>query len=59
MDIRTATLEDLEAVTEVERRCFPEAEAATKEEFAGWKKRSNPYMQRRTGALLHKIWIQK
>ena len=34
MNIRTATLEDLDAVAEVEKRCFPEAEAATKEEFA-------------------------
>lgn len=33
MLIRTATLEDLEAVTAVEAECFPEAEAATKEEF--------------------------
>ena len=33
MIIRTATMADLTAVTEVERRCFPEAEAATEDEF--------------------------
>lgn len=33
MNIRTATLEDLEAITAVEAECFPAAEAATKEEF--------------------------
>ena len=33
MIIRTAVPEDLPGVTEVERRCFPEAEAATEEEF--------------------------
>ncbi|WP_338127132.1 hypothetical protein [Pseudoflavonifractor phocaeensis] len=34
MKIRTATLQDLEAVAAVEAECFPAAEAATKEEFA-------------------------
>ena len=34
MKIRTATIGDLDAVTAVEAECFPEAEAATKEEFA-------------------------
>lgn len=34
MTIRTATLEDLDAVAAVEALCFPEAEAATKEAFA-------------------------
>ena len=34
MEIRTAKLEDLEAITAVEAECFPAAEAATKEEFA-------------------------
>lgn len=34
MEIRTATMNDLDAVTAVEAECFPEAEAATKEEFA-------------------------
>ena len=33
MKIRTATIEDLDAVTAVEAECFPAAEAATKEEF--------------------------
>ena len=33
MLIRTATLEDLDAVASVEAQCFPEAEAATAEEF--------------------------
>lgn len=33
MNIRTATLDDLEAITAVEAACFPVAEAATKEEF--------------------------
>ena len=33
MEIRTATLNDLEAVTAVEAECFPPAEAATREEF--------------------------
>lgn len=34
MHIRTATMEDLEAVTAVEADCFPAAEAATRDEFA-------------------------
>ena len=33
MNIRTATLEDLDAVTAVEASCFPAAEAATREEL--------------------------
>lgn len=33
MTIRTATIEDLEAVSAVEAECFPPAEAAAKEEF--------------------------
>ncbi|WP_395754417.1 GNAT family N-acetyltransferase [uncultured Megasphaera sp.] len=31
--IRTATLQDLDAVTAVEAACFPPAEAASKDEF--------------------------
>lgn len=34
MQIRTATMEDLDAVTAVEAACFPAAEAATRAEFA-------------------------
>ena len=34
MNIRTATLNDLDAVTAVEAACFPAAEAASGEEFA-------------------------
>lgn len=34
MEIRTATIDDLDAVAAVEAECFPAAEAATKEEFA-------------------------
>ena len=34
MNIRTATLNDLDAVTAVEAACFPAAEAASEEEFA-------------------------
>ena len=34
MEIRTAAMSDLDAVAAVEAECFPEAEAATKEEFA-------------------------
>ncbi len=34
MEIRTATIDDLDAVAAVEAECFPSAEAATKEEFA-------------------------
>lgn len=34
MRIRTATMEDLAAVTAVEAACFPAAEAATEEDFA-------------------------
>ena len=30
MEIRTATIQDLEAVAAVEAECFPPAEAATK-----------------------------
>lgn len=33
MNIRTATLEDLQAVTAVEATCFPPAEAATEADF--------------------------
>ena len=33
--IRTATPNDLDAITAVEASCFPAAEAATREEFAG------------------------
>ena len=35
MPIRTATVEDLEAIAAVERCCFPEAEAASPEALAG------------------------
>ena len=34
MIIRTANMEDLDAVASVEALCFPPAEAATKEAFA-------------------------
>ena len=34
MTIRTAQVEDIDAITAVETECFPPAEAATKEEFA-------------------------
>ena len=34
MRIRTATIEDLAAVTAVEAECFPPAEAATEQDFA-------------------------
>lgn len=34
MQIRTATLDDLESIAAVERQCFPLAEAATTKEFA-------------------------
>ena len=34
MQIRTATIADLEAIAKVEAECFPPAEAATREEFA-------------------------
>lgn len=33
MIIRNAYPDDINAITEVEKRCFPEAEAATREEF--------------------------
>lgn len=33
MEIRTATIQDLEAVAAVEAECFPPAEAATQKEF--------------------------
>ncbi len=35
MEIRHATAADLEALAKVEAECFPKAEAATAEEFAG------------------------
>ena len=35
MEIRNATMEDLQAIAAVEAACFPAAEAATAEEFAG------------------------
>ncbi len=34
MTIRTAVNEDLDAITQVEKICFPEAEAATRETFS-------------------------
>lgn len=34
MTIRTAALKDLDAIVKVEKICFPEAEAATRESFA-------------------------
>lgn len=34
MEIRMASMEDLDAVTLVESQCFPEAEAAKREDFA-------------------------
>ena len=34
MKIRTATMDDLNEIANVEAECFPAAEAATKEEFA-------------------------
>ena len=34
MEIRTASLQDLEDIASVEAACFPVAEAATKAEFA-------------------------
>ena len=34
MTIRTAQMEDIDAITAVEIECFPPAEAATREEFA-------------------------
>lgn len=34
MTIRTAQMEDIDAITAVETECFPPAEAATREEFA-------------------------
>ena len=33
--IRTASMNDLDVITEVEAECFPAAEAATREEFSG------------------------
>ena len=33
--IRTASLNDLDAIANVEAACFPQAEAATREQFAG------------------------
>ena len=33
MNIRSATMEDLQAIAEVESRCFPEAESASKNDF--------------------------
>lgn len=33
MNIRTATMSDLDAIAGVEAQCFPESEAATKEKF--------------------------
>ena len=41
MNIRTATLQDIDQIAAVEKECFPAAEAATKEEFA-------EYMQNQT-----------
>lgn len=35
MEIRNATIEDLQRITEVEAECFPAAEAATERDFRG------------------------
>ena len=35
MIIRRATLDDLDAISQLEAACFPESEAATREQFAG------------------------
>ena len=35
MIIRTAKLSDLDSIAQVEAECFPQAEAATREQFAG------------------------
>ena len=35
MFIRKATMEDLDRITELEARCFPPAEAASRERLAG------------------------
>ncbi|MBQ7219534.1 MAG: GNAT family N-acetyltransferase [Synergistaceae bacterium] len=35
MIIRTATMQDLDEIARVEAECFPESEAATREQFAG------------------------
>lgn len=35
MEIRTGTMKDLDIIAKVEAECFPAAEAATREEFAG------------------------
>lgn len=35
MRIRTATMEDLDRITEIEKCCFPAAEAATRQSFEG------------------------
>lgn len=40
MNIRNAVLDDLQRLVEVEKRCFPEAEAATEDDF---KKRLRTY----------------
>lgn len=40
MNIRNATIDDLQVIAEVEARCFPKAEAATEEDF---KKRLSVY----------------
>ena len=40
MLIRTATIDDLAAVTAVEAECFPPAEAATEDDFRGSRGRT-------------------
>ena len=58
MTIRTATIEDLNAITTVESECFPPTEAATAEEF---KERLSHYvkadLQRKTNQLLYQVWL--
>lgn len=43
MEIRTATMSDLAAIAEVERRCFPPAEAASEESFCSRLKEFAPH----------------
>ena len=43
MQIRMATIDDLDAITSVEAECFPAAEASTREEFARRIKAYGPH----------------
>ena len=56
MEIRNATMDDLQAIAAVEAACFPAAEAATAEEFAGRLAHYARSEERRVGKECRSRW---